>query len=60
MFGLDQVDASRRCLSKPDIDVLVGVITNPPNFDSGSRPGVADGRVHVEYVVGDRYTLVSM
>ena len=46
----------------PDIDVLVGVITNPPNFDRrkmlrdfGTQPGVADGRVHVEYVVGDRY-----
>ena len=45
-----------------DVDVLVGVITNPPNFerrvmlrDFGSRPGVADGRVKVEYVVGDTY-----
>ena len=46
----------------PDVDVLVGVITNPPNFDRremlrdfGSKPGVADGRVKVEYVVGDTY-----
>ena len=45
-----------------DIDVLVGVITNPPNFarremlrDFGTKPGVADGRVSVEYVVGDAY-----
>ena len=45
-----------------DVDVLVGVITYPPNFDRrvmlrdfNSKPGVADGRVKVEYVVGDSY-----
>ena len=45
-----------------DIDVLLGVITYPPNFDArvmlrdfNTRPGVADGRVKVEYVVGDSY-----
>ena len=46
----------------PDVDVLVGVITYPPNFerremlrDFNAKLGVADGRVRVEYVVGDSY-----